>query len=102
MKELKCPKCAASLHYLESKIFHGKEVVSTGEIRFTERTDAEARRYVYEPDYPEKKPKAYTAYNDNEEREQQNSSSNEVFAAIWLVFLFLAGILWGMLENALF
>ncbi len=49
-EELKCPKCDASYELLTASAAGKKDKVVTSEVNFTEKTDAQAKRYVHMTD----------------------------------------------------
>ena len=50
MKEFKCPKCDASLDYLSPAYAVQSDKVVLTEVAFTDKSEAQARRYIHEID----------------------------------------------------
>ena len=67
MEELKCPNCDASFELVTSSDTGKKDGVMTSEVRFTDKSEAQARRYVHESTTPLKpsadSSKARSAYD---------------------------------------
>lgn len=81
MEELKCPQCDASFELIPSTISLQNDRVAVMDIRFTDRTDSQARRYIYESENAKMQSEKYgrkrAAYDPNYSMDIDNTYDEE-------------------------
>ncbi len=89
MEELKCPNCDASFELLTPSDAGKKDGVMTSEVRFTDKSEAQARRYVSEMKGKEKKSARKRAaydpeYNQDYDEELSQEKEKTDMNKVWL------------------